>query len=196
MTRHVAIDVKAEAEFDALRQNRFILRRTWNPLIPKVGFCLTNPSKAGESIDDPTSWKLQTYGRLWGFGGIVLVNAFSWCATDPKELHGRVESPETVLLNWDYIAEAANTCEVIVCGWGRNGTIDGRAQKIRSLLLPWAPKIKALRFIAGNEPEHPLYLPAKLKPIDYSLCAACGSQHPEVCARMGHTYPLAARGTE
>jgi hypothetical protein len=167
MTRCIAIGVKADAEFDALKQNRFILRRTWAATLPKAGFCLTNPSKAGMDCDDPTSWKLQTYGRMWGYGGIVLVNGFSWCATDPKELHTRVESQETVMLNWNYIMEAANECAVIVCGWGRNGTIDGRAHQIRRLLEPVAPKVRALRLIAGNEPEHPLYLPLKLTPIEY-----------------------------
>jgi len=177
MTRHIAIGVKADAEFDALRHNRFVLRRTWSDSLPKVAFCLTNPSKAGKDLDDPTSCKLQTYARLWNYGGIVLVNAFSWCATDPKELYGRSEPQETVLLNWNYITEAVNTCALMVCGWGRNGTIDGRAHQIRALLKPWAPKVRALRLIAGNEPEHPLYLPLKLTPIAYDIaekteCAA------------------------
>lgn len=190
MTRHISIGVKAEAEFDALRQNRFRLTRVWSKSLPLVAFCLTNPSKAGKDLDDPTSWKLQTYARLWNYGGIVLVNAFSWCATDPKEIYGRVESPETVMLNWNYITEAAGNCALIVCGWGRNGTIDGRSHKIRQLLAPWAGKVRALRLLSDGEPEHPLYLPAKLKPIEYALCPACGSHHPDVCARAGHTYPL------
>lgn len=172
MTRHIAIGVKADAEFDALKQNRFILRRTWAASLPKVGFCLTNPSKAGTDLDDPTSWKLQTYGRLWGFGGIVLVNGFSWCATNPKELYSRVESPETVMFNWNYIMGAANECKLIVCGWGRNGQIDGRAHKIRRLLEPVSAKVHALRLIAGGEPEHPLYLPLKLIPAPYDLSEA------------------------
>ena len=169
MTRHIAIGVKADAEFDALHQNRFVLRRTWSESLPKVGFCLTNPSKAGKDLDDPTSCKLQTYARLWQYGGIVLVNAFSWCATNPKELYSRVESPETVMLNWGYITSAVSECALMVCGWGRNGTIDGRAHQIRCLLRPWAPKVRALRLIAGDEPEHPLYLPSKLTPIEYDF---------------------------
>jgi len=169
MTRHVAIGVSAGAEFDVPMQNRFILWRTWAEALPKVGFCLTNPSKAGGDLDDPTSWKIQTYARLWGFGGIVLVNAFSWCATNPKELYTRIEPPETMMLNWDYIMKAANACELIVCGWGRNGLIDGRAHQIRQLLEPVSAKVRAIRLIAGNEPEHPLYLPLKLKPMEWSI---------------------------
>ena len=169
MTRHIAIGVKAEAEFDALRQNRFVLRRTWAPALPIAGFCLTNPSKAGEDLDDPTSCKLQTYARLWNCGGIVLVNAFSWCATDPKELHTRVESAQTTLINWDYIIQAATSCAFLVCGWGRNGLIDGRAHQIRKLLAPVSAKAKALRLLSDNEPEHPLYLPVKLMPIPYDF---------------------------
>ena len=190
MTRHISIGVKAGAEFDALKQNRFRLTRVWSESLPLAAFCLTNPSKAGADLDDPTSIKTQTYGRLWGYGGVWMLNAFSWCATDPKELHGRVESPETIMLNWDHITEAANKCAVIVCGWGRNGLIDGRAHQIRQLLAPWAEKVRALRLLNDGEPEHPLYLPSKLTPIQYPLCPACGSHYPEVCERMGHTYPL------
>jgi hypothetical protein len=169
MTRYVAIDVKAEADFDSLRQNRFVLRRTWNDSLPKVGFCLTNPSKAGGHLDDPTSLKLQMYARLWNYGGIILVNGFSWCATNLKDLRTRIEDAETIKMNNLSITSALDACEIMVCGWGRNGLIDGRAHKIRLLLRPYAAKIKALRIIKSGEPEHPLYLPLHLAPIPYDV---------------------------
>jgi len=161
------LDTRSEAVLDECRENRFLLLRIWNDRLPRVVFCLTNPSTADESVDDPTARKVQTYGRLWGYGSVAIVNTFSWRCTNPRELPVRRETPETVQRNFQHIEEAARAAHLVVCGWGRWGALGGRARAVRTLLRPFSPSV--LRLISNGEPEHPLYLPLALKPTHWDL---------------------------
>jgi hypothetical protein len=183
VTFGLQLGVHADAIFDAERKNRLRLRRIWNERLPQLAWCLTNPSKAGERVDDPTVRKLQTYTRLLGFGGISLVNVFPWCATNPKEIHKREETEELIVQNLGMIQGEADTCEMMICGWGRNGLIDSRSNRVRAWLLKYRAKVYALRLLRDGEPEHPLYLPKHLKPIPFDV------------ARMQEGEEAAARGT-
>ncbi len=167
MTRPIQLGVKGRAVFDAERRNRFLLVREWSKSLPFAAFCLTNPSDAGEDRDDPTSLKCQTYARLWGYGGIFMVNAFSWCATNPKFLYSRQESEEIVRRNFDQIIATASEAQLFIVGWGRAGQIDQRSKHVLSILTGF--KLHALRTIKDGAPEHPLYLPLKLRPERYGV---------------------------
>jgi hypothetical protein len=169
VTFGVQLGVHADAIFDAERKNRFRLRRIWNEHMPQLAWCLTNPSKASEQLDDPTLRKVQTYARLWGFGGVSVVNVFPWCATNPKELYQREETESLVVENLYMIQGEADECDQMICGWGRNGLIDSRSHRVRSWLQKYRRKVFALRLLNDGEPEHPLYLPSRLKPIPFDV---------------------------
>jgi hypothetical protein len=177
------LGVKASAVFDAEHMNRFILRRTWAPSLPKLGCCLTNPSTASEQIDDPTLRKLQMFARLWGFGSVAVVNAFPWCATNPKELHSRKEDCFSIWSNERYILDAVSDSDLFLCGWGAHAKIDSRSRRLRQLLS--SSPVYALRLIGSGEPEHPLYLPKTLKPrrFDMQLNVLCEEFPLPIAAR-------------
>ena len=74
---------------------RYILGRVWDQNRPLWAFCMINPSKARGSItvngerkviDDPTIRKCTGFAKQGCAGGFLVVNAFAYSATYPKEL--------------------------------------------------------------------------------------------------------------
>lgn len=165
MTFPLHLDVRAEAVFDTRRKNRFVLKRIWNDSLPCLGWCLTNPSDASEKVDDPTLRKVQSYARLWGYGSVTVVNGFSWCSSNPRALSTREESVATRESNFQFIVEAARTCSLFICGWGRYGLVDSRCFEVLQALREY--DLYAMRLIQCGQPEHPLYLPLKLTPVPF-----------------------------
>lgn len=165
MTLPLQLGVTSEATFDASRKNRFLLRRIWDEKLPSVAFCMLNPSTAAEDVDDPTVRRVQAYARAWGYGAATVVNIFSWRATDPRELHKREETWLTTQENFKHIRHIAESADLFVCGWGAHGQIDGRSARIREALSGRA--VYALRVLGNGEPGHPLYLPGKLRPVEW-----------------------------
>lgn len=43
-----------------------------------------NPSTADESKDDPTIRRCIRFAKDWGYGGLLMMNAFAFRATDPN----------------------------------------------------------------------------------------------------------------
>lgn len=65
---------------------RWVLGRRWDPGLPTLAWIMLNPSKADGTDDDPTMGKVIEFTRLAGYGCCVVVNAFPFMATDPKDL--------------------------------------------------------------------------------------------------------------
>ena len=71
------------------RSHRYFLRRPASLLDqakPVIAFILLNPSTADERKDDPTVAKCRRYAAGWGFGEVIVLNAFAYRATDPKNM--------------------------------------------------------------------------------------------------------------
>ena len=156
------------------RPYRYFLRRSQNKITgriepdkPVMAFVLLNPSTADELQDDPTVAKARRHAAGWGYGEVIILNAFAYRATDPKNMKAQMDpvGPR----NDQVIVE---TCQVvsalggrIVCGWGNHGRHLGRSQALRALLAPfdtWAFKISKT-----GEPSHPLYLRMDTKIVPY-----------------------------
>jgi hypothetical protein len=56
-----------------------------------------------------------------------------------------------------------------VCAWGNHGAHLGRSDAVRKLLGKAGIEARVLRMNAGGEPAHPLYLPARLRPVLLNL---------------------------
>ena len=65
---------------------RWVLGRRWDPGLPTLAWIMLNPSTADGTDDDPTMGKVMEFTRLAGYGCCVVVNAFPFMATDPKDL--------------------------------------------------------------------------------------------------------------
>ena len=165
MNRTLQLDVIAsDATFDISKKNRFFLSRSWNLSKPLVGFCMCNPSTATEDQDDPSVYKCQMLARNWEYGGVNIVNAFSWRSTDPAGLYHRLETAEIIEENVRYIQHVASVCVIFVCAWGMNAHLNDRHIMLVNRLKPYRNKLRHLRLCKDGTPMHPLYLPYGTEP--------------------------------
>lgn len=147
---------------------RYWLTRIWNPSLPLALFAMLNASTGDARKDDPTLRKDQTYARLWGYGGIAVVNLHAYRTPSPKELlsyNGDSVGP----LNDYWIRYWAAQSEIVICGWGANGSYRNRGEVVLALLRAAHPRVRCLRMTKSGFPEHPLYLPFNLVPMEIPI---------------------------
>ena len=145
------------------RSYRYFLRRPvdddWRlSQKPPIAFLLLNPSTADEISDDPTVSRCRRYAAAWGFGEVIILNAFAFRATNPKIMRAQ---PDPVGPQNDTVIE--QTAKILfslegslVCGWGNHGAFLNRGYTIRHMLRAYPAK--AFPFTKTGEPGHPLYL--------------------------------------
>ncbi len=137
---------------------RYLLTRTWGSA-PPVVFCMLNPSTADDRADDPTVRRCRGFARAWGYGGLVVVNAYGWRAVDPAALW-RADDP-VGRDNDRHLVVAAAGAALVVAAWGAQIRRD-RAEQIRR--LPGFERLFTLGVTRSGQPRHPLYAPARTKP--------------------------------
>ncbi|MFB4275778.1 DUF1643 domain-containing protein [Nonomuraea sp. MTCD27] len=146
---------------------RYTLWRTWDGRLPVCGWVMLNPSTADACADDPTIRRCVGFARRWGFGGIVVRNLFAFRATSPRQLLDAADpvgpDNEEWLSRWDGV-----TGVVAAWGTGRWPRLAGdRWRRAAALLAPLGPV--CLRAARDGQPVHPLYQPAHLEPIPWSV---------------------------
>lgn len=75
------------AFFSSDRVHRIWLSRIWDEDKPRVMFIGLNPSTANETSNDPTIRRVQSMAKSWGYGGVYMMNLFTFISTDPKKLN-------------------------------------------------------------------------------------------------------------
>lgn len=178
MTASLLVEESTGATFSPCRRWRYRLWRVWDDSLPRVLFCLMNPSTADEVKNDPTveaqRRRVMKWNEVkrWGspYGGVEVVNAFAWRETDSKRLKGLhasgtdIVGPENDL----HIAQAASEAAIVVCGWGNPANLAGRGDQVRRILLEEAAgRLYALGINTDGTPQHPLYIgyDAELVPL-------------------------------
>jgi hypothetical protein len=149
------------ATFSPCGRYRYLLTRTWDKTKPICAFIGLNPSTADERQDDPTIRREIAFARDWGFGALVMLNAYAFRSTDPKALW-TIDDPYGPD-NLATISEWTRKADLVVAAWGANIRAD-QAWKLRLLFDVNRIKVHALRITKKGQPEHPLYLPKTLKP--------------------------------
>ena len=152
------------------RSHRYFLRRPAGLLDqdkPVIAFILLNPSTADELKDDPTVAKCRRYAAGWGFGEVIVLNAFAYRATDPKNMRAHPdpvgpENDATVLATATAVHELGGT---LLCGCGTHGAHLDRSAKLQDLLAHFP--LKAFTLTKHGEPGHPLYLRGDLQPMQW-----------------------------
>jgi len=150
------------ALFSEDRKHRFALWRLWRPSGAYVTFVLLNPSTADEERDDPTIRRCIGYAEKWGFGGVVILNLFSFRTYNPKEMREQgagANLPE----NDDFIRWFNRGSWETVCAWGAHGNFLGRAHEV----FPMISNPRCLSRTKDGEPSHPLYLKKTLRTRRY-----------------------------
>ncbi len=103
---------------------RVELRRIWNDDLPLLVVCMLNPSRADHEVEDPTLLTLIHFARLWGYGGLLIVNLYSYRSPSPKVMFAvgeRAVGPENDQYLAAAVAYARENGGLLLVAWGNGG---------------------------------------------------------------------------
>ena len=101
------------------------------------------------------------FARKWGYGSLLLVNLFSFRATDPAALC-KVSDPVGPATN-RWLRRAGLESRMLVAAWGDGGHLFERAVSVAKLIY----NPQCLGVTAKGMPRHPLYCPKRSRLIPY-----------------------------
>lgn len=133
---------------------RYWLTRRWDDTKPLLVVCMLNPSTADASQNDPTILTLIHFAKLWGFGGIWVVNQNAFRSPHPSVMAKAVDpiGPLNPMFLQQAVSYARQTGWALAA-WGNGGRND-------DLFALWCDmlnvEMKALGFTADGSPKHPL----------------------------------------
>lgn len=130
-----------------------------------VAFICLNPSTATEKETGPTVRRIEDLARSWKFNSAVMLNAFAWRATDPKDMLS-AEKPEGNFNDFTLTVICSQAARVIVA-WGNNGAFNGRSKRVCDILKRIGVQPWALSVTQSGQPQHPLLVPDGCKPVKY-----------------------------
>ena len=101
------------------------------------------------------------FAGQWGYGSLLLVNLFSFRATDPAAL-AKVSDPVGPGVN-QWLRRASTESQLLVAAWGNGGQLFERAISVAHLVR----NAQCLGVTAQGMPRHPLYCPKRSRLIPY-----------------------------
>lgn len=161
----VPLDGEHRAVFEPLPKNMQIG--------PILMIAMLNPSNAGAERNDPTIRRCMRFASDFGARVLLVGNAFPWISSSPIGVRSiwegvkRDDDGEGALcLNDEYLREMRELADMCIVAWGAFGpqSMQRRKMRVAGLLAP----AHALRVTKDGHPEHPLYLPAKVRPAPFS----------------------------
>lgn len=151
--------------FSPDRVYRYTLLHRWSALPgfgrKTVAWIGLNPSTADENQLDPTLRRIRGYSMAWGYDSFLMLNAFAFRATDPREME-RAADPNGPENDAYLLAETAKV-DLVVCAWGTHAALHDRQRQLLELLRD--RPLHYLRLTKDGYPSHPLYLPKALEPV-------------------------------
>lgn len=156
------LGLDSDAVFSEDRRFRYALVRRWNIGRSLVAFIGLNPSTADEVVNDPTVRRCIGFAESWGYGGLVMLNAFAFRATDPRDL--KADAAPVGPGNDEAIVRYSARASLVVAAWGVHGAFLNRDSRIRRLFEEVGIPLHVLGLTKGGFPKHPLYLPKNLTP--------------------------------
>ena len=155
--------LKSWAKLSPCGRYRYTLGRRWSWHGPLACWIMLNPSTADARNDDNTIRRCVEFSKLWGCGGLVVVNLFALRSTNPSWLY--LSDDPVGQDNDRHILEASDRCKVRVVAWGAHGALHVRGQHVKSLLQAADPRpLQHLGLTKEGQPRHPLRL-AKATPL-------------------------------
>ena len=151
--------------------HRVLLWRTWDPSRGAALFIGVNPSTAGAKDDDPTVRREVRFAVDIGCGTYAKGNLFGFTSSHVEDLLAAddpIGNPE----NDAAIVKAAEGAQIVILAWGSKAGRLGKMVRARAaevLKLLAGRQLHCLRLTKDGSPEHPLRLPAALRPIPYEL---------------------------
>lgn len=158
--------VEGRAVFSRDGDYRYVLRREWDTTGPICTFVGLNPSTAEAHVDDPTVRKCWRWASAWGYGSMVMLNAFAYRATNPATLLTVADLSGD---NEAYLTAIASESDLLVAAWGNSKLVHayGINECLGALLSKHAKGgvVHALALTRDGSPRHPLYLPNATTPV-------------------------------
>ena len=153
------------AVFSPCGEYRYMLRRSLDLLgRGTVVFCMLNPSTANATENDPTVRRCIDYAKQWGAFDLIVVNAYAYRATDPREMRKTDDPVGPANDIWIEGAARSATPGWFICAWGVN-IEDERQRKVLPMIRRHTPAM-ALALTKNGTPRHPLYLRKDLVPFE------------------------------
>lgn len=146
----------SSAVFSENGLHRYSLTRRWTNG-PAVMFIGLNPSTADEKNDDPTIRRCIGFAKSWDCGALYMGNAFSYRATDPREMAEAREAGIDIngKENDHWLRTLAGAADIIVAAWGAHLLAVDRGLAVAELI---GPRLQCLGTTQSGQPRHPLYL--------------------------------------
>lgn len=151
----------SDAILSPCQKHRYKLTRTWG-LEPALPFVMLNPSTADASADDPTIRRCSRFARDRGYGGIIVVNLFSFRATSPSDMRAELYPNDAfadAYLN-EVLRCSARAGVPVVAAWGANGSHQNRDKMVMSFARLAGCDMICLGTTKDGHPRHPLYVKA------------------------------------
>lgn len=144
---------------------RWLLGRQWDfaaPVPLTCAFVMLNPSTADAEQDDPTIRRCIGFAKTWGFGALVVANAYGLRSTDPKALR-RTGDPVGPANDTTISAcvSAPHVC-LVVAAWGAHITNQREREMVK--LVSEHRNIHVLGLTKDGHPKHPLYIKGDTTP--------------------------------
>ena len=152
----------AGADFSEDRTHRYALWRIWDMDKPLVMFIGLNPSTANEDENDPTIKSVCRIANNNGYGGIYMMNCWTYISTDPKML---VINSHTDWDNNNMLTVIEAKCKDVVFAWGNFQIVKDKGRDKE--LIKMFPNAKALCINKNGSPKHPLYCKSDSKLIPF-----------------------------
>jgi hypothetical protein len=139
---------------------RYELRRVWDESLPLLVVCMLNPSTADADRNDPTILTLIHFGKLWGFGGLYVVNLFALRTSSPAEMMTEGELTAMGDSNkgflFDAIGYAKQHGRSILAAWGNNGSHHAADEWFAKQAIARGVDLVCLGTTESGQPKHPL----------------------------------------
>lgn len=158
--------MKTGATFSNDRKQRFVLWRTWDESRLKVMVIGLNPSTANESDNDATIKSAIGIAKFNGYGGLIMVNLFSYISTEPRNLNFlRLDSP-VMRENLECInAMEAEWNPDILFAWGNFA--QAKTEVGENMVNNYGHKALCYAQLKDGSPRHLLYCKHKHKLIKF-----------------------------
>ena len=154
--------IYSDAKFSNDRIYRYALWRVWGESLPKLLFIGLSPSTADEINDDPTMRRCIRFAKDLGYGTFIMGNIFGYRSTDPQKLK-QIKNPVGPRNN-HWLRKLHKDADMTIAAWGTHGEYLERGNEVNQMLNG----LYCLKITKNGFPSHPLYLPARLKPIKYN----------------------------
>jgi len=155
--------IKSEAIFSDDDSHRYLLSRLWDneeqeqERKPTATVIMLNPSYANEIKYDNSSVKVMNFLVDEGYGGVTIINLFSFVETDSKKLppyDQRYDNNTNM-----YIEKSVEQNQVIILAWGSNKNRIRRINFLKKILKKQKKKKTIYRLTdSDNNIKHVIYL--------------------------------------